>query len=492
VVAEAEVIETHMSTAVVFETKSFAPAEPQIQNCCRPLLSAMLILAADCSCLSAIVVTSVVLGSALGGGQVGSACRQLWPLLPLFPLLYWLFDVYPGVSLSPVDELKRVTLANAGVFMVLVAFLVLKHSSRLPVLDLIAAWLSVSIAIPVVRSLVRQLGSGYEWWGYPVILFGSGEMARTVLKKLKDHPEIGLRPVAVVEDDVECGSIQGVTVCPPAYTDRMIAFGVRHALIAAPELPQSQLIELIKRQGDVFPHLIIIPGIDGVCNVSSQTRDVMGVLSVQVRNNLLHRGSQVTKRFIDLVLCVLASVPLFPFMAIVSILIAIESRGPALYSQTRVGHNGRVFNIWKFRTMVSDASAVLQHCLDTNPALREEWEQNHKLRNDPRVTRIGAFLRKTSLDELPQLWNVIRGDMSVVGPRPIVDAEIAKYKESYWMYAKVNPGVTGMWQVSGRSLTTYSERVAYDTYYVQNWSVWLDVYLLAKTVVVVLTGYGAY
>jgi Undecaprenyl-phosphate galactose phosphotransferase WbaP len=257
-------------------------------------------------------------------------------------------------------------------------------------------------------------------------------------------------------------------------------------------LPQSQLLEIIRRQGEVFPHLIIIPGIDGVCNVGSRARDVLGVLTVQVRNNLLHRGSQITKRLIDLVLCLLLSVVLLPFIALISILIALESKGRILYSQRRVGHNGRVFDIWKFRTMVNDASAVLQRYLDNSPELREEWAKNHKLRDDPRVTRIGALLRKTSLDELPQLWNVIRGDMSLVGPRPIVNEEIAKYKESYWVYTKVNPGLTGLWQVSGRNLTTYTERVAYDSYYVQNWSVWLDIYLLAKTVVVVLTGYGAY
>ena len=481
-----------MSTAVLINTKSFATAELSIRNCCRPQLSAMLIIAADFVCLSAVLVIAVGLGTFMGGRQVGANYLQLCPLLPLFPLLYWLVDVYPGVSVSPVDELKNITLANGGVFFLVVVFLLLKHSPQFIGLSLLAAWLSISIAIPIVRSLVRQIGSQYDWWGYPVVVFGRGETTRSVLHKLRNHPEIGLRPVAVVDDGTEYPASHGVALCPSACTDQMISFGVRHALIVAPELPQSQLLEIIRRQGEVFPHLIIIPGIDGICNGSSRARDVLGVLTVQVRNNLLHRGSQIAKRLIDLVLCVLSSVVLLPFLALISILIALESKGPILYSQRRVGHNGRIFDIWKFRTMVNDAPAVLQRYLDNSPELREEWAKNHKLRNDPRVTRIGALLRKTSLDELPQFWNVIRGDMSLVGPRPIVDEEIAKYKESYWVYAKVNPGLTGLWQVSGRNLTTYTERVAYDSYYVQNWSVWLDIYLLAKTVAVVLTGYGAY
>jgi lipopolysaccharide/colanic/teichoic acid biosynthesis glycosyltransferase len=142
--------------------------------------------------------------------------------------------------------------------------------------------------------------------------------------------------------------------------------------------------------------------------------------------------------------------------------------------------------------MVPDATQVLEHALARDAELRRDWTENQKLRNDPRVTRIGRVLRRSSLDELPQLWNVIRGEMSLVGPRPIVRNEIVRYKEAYSRYAKTVPGVTGLWQVSGRSRTTYAERVAYDAYYVRNWSVWLDIYLLARTIGVIFTGDGAY
>jgi lipopolysaccharide/colanic/teichoic acid biosynthesis glycosyltransferase len=142
--------------------------------------------------------------------------------------------------------------------------------------------------------------------------------------------------------------------------------------------------------------------------------------------------------------------------------------------------------------MVPDADAVLTKYLETHPELKEEWLRDQKLRNDPRITRTGRFLRKTSLDELPQLWNVLRGEMSLVGPRPIVEAEIERYGANFALYTRVLPGLTGLWQVSGRNDTTYPERVALDSYYVRNWSVWLDLYILARTVWVVLAGKGAY
>jgi Undecaprenyl-phosphate galactose phosphotransferase WbaP len=218
----------------------------------------------------------------------------------------------------------------------------------------------------------------------------------------------------------------------------------------------------------------------------------MGILGIQARNNLLDSGSQIAKRMIDLASSALLILFFLPLMAIISFLIVLESGFPVFYLQKRLGQGGRTFGMWKFRTMVQDSAEVLDHCLARSPELRKEWIECQKLRNDPRITRVGRILRRTSLDELPQLWNVIKGDMSMVGPRPIIDAEVAKYQAAYSVYMKTLPGLTGLWQVSGRNRTTYAERVAYDTYYARNWSVWMDIYLLVKTVSTVLTGDGAY
>ena len=178
--------------------------------------------------------------------------------------------------------------------------------------------------------------------------------------------------------------------------------------------------------------------------------------------------------------------------AAIIVLIKLDSPGPILYKHTRIGFGGRRFTAIKFRTMVKDADKQLADYLRQHPELRAEWNQFHKLRNDPRITRVGRWLRKPSLDELPQLLNVLRGEMSVIGPRPIVAEEVRHFGRTFPLYIKVKPGITGLWQVSGRSDTTYRERVCFDAYYVRNWSVWMDLYILGRTMVGVLCGRGAY
>lgn len=168
------------------------------------------------------------------------------------------------------------------------------------------------------------------------------------------------------------------------------------------------------------------------------------------------------------------------------------SRGPIIFKQTRLGYGGREFAVCKFRTMVPNATEVLQELLDRDPAIREQWQRDFKLKDDPRITTIGRFLRKTSLDELPQLWNIIKGDMSLVGPRPIEPFEIVRYGRFAKHYYSQRPGLTGLWQVSGRSDTTYERRVALDAFYAKNRSLGLNLKIILKTVRVVVKGNGAY
>jgi Undecaprenyl-phosphate galactose phosphotransferase WbaP len=259
-----------------------------------------------------------------------------------------------------------------------------------------------------------------------------------------------------------------------------------------PELSQAKLLALLESHAGTFPNVLIVPDLGGVSSLGIEAKDLCRQLTLEVRRNLLMPSAQVTKRVVDLVVGALAGVAALPLFAILYVLLKIDSRGPALYSHVRIGRGGRTFRLWKFRSMVHNANEVLQEYLDLHPELVREWERDHKLKNDPRVTRLGRILRKTSLDELPQLWNVLKGDMSLVGPRPIVQAEMPKYGSGFLLYTQVLPGITGLWQVSGRNDTSYTERVALDSYYVRNWSPWFDLYLLGKTVKVVLAGEGAY
>jgi Undecaprenyl-phosphate galactose phosphotransferase WbaP len=235
-----------------------------------------------------------------------------------------------------------------------------------------------------------------------------------------------------------------------------------------------------------------MPGLNEFSSFGIETRDICSSVTLELRRSLLDPVNQFVKRIIDQTLSLLLLALLLPVMLLIMLIIRLESPGNALFFHRRIGHGGRQFRMWKFRSMRPDANRILEEYLRDHPELGVEWQEKHKLRNDPRVTRVGRILRKTSLDELPQLWNVLRGDMSLVGPRPIVADEVTKYSEWFDLYCRVVPGLTGLWQVSGRSDTNYQKRVDLDSYYVRNWSPWFDIYLLACTFRVVLEGEGAY
>jgi Sugar transferases involved in lipopolysaccharide synthesis len=201
---------------------------------------------------------------------------------------------------------------------------------------------------------------------------------------------------------------------------------------------------------------------------------------------------RVIKRSLDLVLVALSLPITLLVLGAVALVVALSSPGPIFYSHRRIRRHGAFFSMWKFRTMCVNSAEVLERHLAENPEARMEWNKTHKLRNDPRITKIGSFLRRYSLDELPQLWNVVTGQMSLVGPRPIVAAEVEKYGGCFSCYCKVKPGLTGLWQVSGRSSLTYDERVALDCEYVGNWSLTRDTVILLKTYATVVNQDGAF
>lgn len=201
--------------------------------------------------------------------------------------------------------------------------------------------------------------------------------------------------------------------------------------------------------------------------------------------------SSLIKDVVDRIGAVIALILFSPIFLIVMPMI-MRDGGSAFYGHTRIGKNGRAFKCWKFRSMVMNGDDVLKKHLAENEEARKEWEADFKLRNDPRITKIGHFLRKTSLDELPQFWNVLIGEMSLVGPRPVVADEQKYYGDNFKVYLSVKPGVTGLWQVSGRNNTTYEERVALDVEYVQNRSTFGDIAIMFRTIHVVITGHGAY
>lgn len=409
--------------------------------------------------------------------------------------VYLLSELYPGVAMHPADELRRLSVGTTLALGIALGFVIQpRHLSTVGMAAV--TWSVALVTLPLSRMWMRRLGS--TWWGVPTLILGAGRLGRRIANTLKKNPQLGLKPVGVLDDRTDLYQREGWSGDIPylggldAASSLAATFQVRHAIIAVAGASSARLAEIVSRYTQCFPSVLVVPNVQGLGNLWVQPRRAGNMLGLEVSHLLAHRLPGILKRLFDIVLSAAGILLLSPVFLILYVLIRMESHGPAFYFQQRVGKNSRPFKLWKFRSMYADCDQAFARGLARNPSLADEWRRNHKLRRDPRVTDAGRFLRKLSLDELPQLWNVLIGDMSLVGPRPIVKAEIAKYHARFASYALVRPGITGLWQVSGRNDTSYDQRTRLDEYYVRNWSFWLDVYVLGRTIRTVLFCEGAY
>ena len=267
---------------------------------------------------------------------------------------------------------------------------------------------------------------------------------------------------------------------------------IRRGIVAVPFQCDTQTKELVEKSASIFEYLYVAPQIAGDKVTVTASASSKVDLRIHVGRCPAPSEAHALKRVVDIIGAIGVGVLALPFLLFAACSIPLTSKGPILYKQLRIGKGNRLFFALKFRTMFVNSNEILSHYLEKDPALRAEWDSVHKLKGDPRVTSIGRFLRRFSLDELPQIWNVLVGDMSLIGPRPIVVAEIERYGLDYAAYEAVRPGLTGLWQVSGRNDTTYQERVDFDSYYVRNWSLRLDARIMARTFRAVISGAGAY
>ena len=462
----------------------------------RPRLTLLVLASTDLLCLSLAGIASVWLRLVFGGQFHPSIYWRLWPLTGVFLVGYALAKLYPGVAMSPVEELRRLTLTTTLVYLLLGSsiffFREVELYSRAAFL---MAWVLSIVFVIIGRYGIRSLCAWRPWWGHPVVIMGAGKTGEMVVRTLQRQPSLGLKPIAILDDDPRThGNISGVPVIGGLVMAPMLAkeFKIPYAIVAMPGVSRNRLMQLLSRYGRTFAHLTIIPDLFGMASLWVVAKDLGGVLGLEARQQLFLPGPRFIKACLDKGLVLLISVLALPLIALIGLLVRLDSPGPIFYRQIRIGREGKLFRAWKFRSMVVDADVALERYLQAHPELRTSWEKDHKLKDDPRITRVGRWLRRTSLDELPQLWNVFIGEMSLVGPRPIVHAEVWRYGELYDLYLQVLPGLTGLWQVSGRNDVTYEERVNFDAYYVRNWSVWLDIYILIRTVKVVLAANGAY
>lgn len=422
----------------------------------------------------------------------------------LLPVVHYQIGLYPGYLLGPVERLRRRMLATLAVFGGLAAWDNIVERGVLSRGVLLATFAFALILPPLAETMARAMLVKRGRWGIPVVVLGAGETGRGIARTLLREPLLGLKPVAFLDNRPGTwgSDAEGVPVAGPLGLATDFEERAEAAIVAVNDLGQGGLAKddigrLLHELN--FPRVIVVPDLAAMASMWVTARDLSGHmgggwLGLEIKKNLLLRRNIALKRFMDQAIAFPLFVASLPVMAIAAVWIKLSSRGPVFYQQMREGFDGRRIAVWKLRTMFLDADAMLDGWLESHPGDREEWSRHFKLRHDPRVLPvIGKLLRRTSLDELPQLWSILKGEMSLVGPRPFPDYHLHQFPEEFrTLRTRVLPGLTGLWQVSARSDGDVDVQQALDTYYIRNWSPWLDLYILARTVAAVLLARGAY
>ncbi|VBB09310.1 bacterial sugar transferase [Lucifera butyrica] len=420
----------------------------------------------------------------------------------IIPLVYLMFFIYDGIYHRRIpfwNIVEKIFKICAFVTIMAVGLVYFtgqsQHVSRLYVgLSFISCFLFLTLEAYVVRRMLVVCGL----WDKPVIIVGAGKTAELLARSFAEESCIGYKIAGLIED---CCAERPLTRQFPLLgnfnniEETILASGVDNVILATPGLEREQLVSLVYR---VQPHvrsLAIIPNLFGIplSNMEVETFLKEKIVLLKVRNNLSSIVNLMVKRSFDLVVSVLILPFLLLLMSVIAVVIKMDSKGPVFHLAKRLGKNGDEFICYKFRTMHVNSDMILEKHLADDSDASQEWQQFAKLRGyDPRVTATGKWLRKFSLDELPQILNVLKGDMSLVGPRPYLPREKQQMKYYINTILQTLPGITGFWQVSGRNEIDFDGRLQMDAWYVRNWSVWLDMILLIKTVKVIFSGKGAY
>lgn len=373
---------------------------------------------------------------------------------------------------------------------------------------LAATWFLVLFLVPVGRLSAKHWMMHQGKWFSKTVVVGSGANALESALAIESNILMGFKVDALLDldktsDTPETKSITDFLsgedhVYPvlPLSGDlerQLEAMGSPYVVFALESDDYLKHQSLLERLMAMRSDMSVIPPFRGLPLLGAEISPIFRheVFHLRVKNNLASRGPRIIKRLFDLLVSGLLLVVLSPVFLYLGWRVR-QDGGSVFYSQQRIGKYGKSFSCYKFRSMRIDADKVLATLLESNDELKRQWDRDHKLKNDPRVTAIGRFMRKTSLDEFPQLLNVFRGDMSLVGPRPISEAEMPRYGAQISYYLETPPGITGLWQISGRNDVDYSTRVNLDAWYVRNWSLWYDIAILFKTIKVVFRGSGAY
>ena len=449
---------------------------------------------------TALTQTLLIVTGLATAGHVQGALTSL-VLLPLALVIFWNQGHY-NKRKPYAREVRELLHACAGLLLAQVA-LAFFSGWDIPRLLPLAQWTLAPLLLLALRAALKfnMLRSGS--WSRPMVIIGTGANARETARVFEAERLMGYHLIAFLD-------LPGSTPTTTHYHDRrgrsvpclhlgsqtdvtLKQLGSPHVVLALDKGGMESSQMLIQQLSRDCADLQIVPSLRGLPLHGMSINHFFShdVLVLGMRNNLAQRGSQMLKRAFDVccsgLLLALTS-PLFLWVAIQVRL----SGGAVFFGHMRIGQNGVPFPCYKFRTMAPNADVLLKELLECDPVARAEWDRDFKLKNDPRITKIGRFLRRTSLDELPQLWNVFKGQMSLVGPRPVVQDELARYGNQVCYYLEARPGITGLWQTSGRNDVSYETRVNLDAWYVKNWSLFTDLLILVRTVKVLLVKDGAY
>lgn len=443
------------------------------------------------------IVISAVIALLIRNAVFGhiSVANYLW--LPIFILFFVISSasrgLYDPVGIGQSEQFKGLVFSTSITFFFVVTS---THIFRInqPFTRLIIglSWLLCLLLIPLFRAGVRQLLTNLELWGEPIIVIGTSSKVELTQSYFNKYPKIGLRPVQLVKlvDDFSFNNPKDVADLVAALRNLHEITKLETVIFIYERTDDFPLIRSTFR--DLFEYVILL-------NESTGDDDLGGVrinqygnkYGVTINHSLLNRSARVQKKILDIFVSTIGLIISLPLFFIISLAIMISSPGGIFYRQKRIGEGGKEFDLLKFRTMHEDADLMLAKVLESNPLQKQEWDQYQKLKKDPRITFIGGILRKSSLDELPQLINVLGGTMSIVGPRPIMKDQISIYGKNFENYIRVTPGLTGLWQISGRNRTTFQQRIDFDKEYINNWSVWLDFYIIVRTLWVLFRRDGA-
>lgn len=456
-------------------------------------------------------VAADLLAAGIATLLVWGARTLIWQALP-FHQVYWastavwvllrvLVQIEPPYGMAPAEELRHSTMTTVAAAAVHLALLVTVGEVRAPRIFSLLSWALIVPFAWVLRAAVMTVLLRAKLYGMPVVVLGLGDKARLAIREMRANREAGLVPVAVFGDAPEKfgETLEGVPVLGSLDDAITYTFPYRtsRAMLALSraEANATRFMALNLRFAVRFPRLLVFSELTDFTNLWVYPRPVGAHLALETHHARFTRRNRRIKRAFDLAVGVPVCLVALPIVAVMALLVRLVSPGSSpFFSQTREAIGGGAMRIWKIRSMVPDAEARLATHLAADPAARAEYSRTLKLRNDPRVLPyVGAFMRKLSIDELPQLWSVLTGNLSLVGPRVMPTREIEQYSGTRKaMRREVPPGLTGLWQINHRNNSDLHVREVADTYYVHNWSVWLDLWILLRTVRVVLFGSGAF